>query len=485
MLSIVLLRDFLECLKEGIEHNLKYYHWLSLIFIAILILGGSIFWMLQGNLRPDPRIVGFLSVIFFLVLLSTGIPIGFILATVAFLGITNIRGLEASYSILGTVLFRNTGSYAWSVFPLFVLMGYFCYYLDISKDLFDSAYKFFGRLPGGLAIATVGSCTAFGAISGDNAAGAATMGVVALPELKKYRYNIRLALGCIVGGGTLEFLIPPSIGMILYGVLAEQSIADLFIAGIVPGLICATFFSIYIYIACKRNPELGPKGPKFPIKEKIKSLKSTWPILFLFLIVIGGLYGGMFTPTEAGGVGAFMAMTIGLFMQRLTIRKLINALVETGRISAMVFIILGGAVLFGYFLTASQFTLELANFVAGLNMPPIFVVIAILLVFLILGFFMPGSAILLINIPIFLPLVKSLGFDLIWFGVLCVMMQNIGALTPPFGFVVYAVKGVAIDVPISEIFWGAVPFLIILVVMVVLTIMFPEIATWLPYALKR
>jgi tripartite ATP-independent transporter DctM subunit len=482
MLCVVLLRDLLETLVQGLKYNLKKYHWLFVWISIIVLIGGSFLWCVQTDFQPTPFLTGIFFTILFILFLFTGMPIGFLLLSVAFLGLTNIRGIEASFSLLGTVLYRNTGSYGWSVFPLFVLMGYFCYFLDITRDLFTSAYKFLGRYPGGLAMSTIGACTAFGAISGDNGAGAATMGVVAYPELKKYGYDDKLALGSIVAGGTLEFLIPPSIGMILYGVLAEQSIPDLFMAGIVPGIISAILFCIYIYIICRVRPAYGPRGQKFTFREKIASLKNTWPVMLLFIVVIGGLYGGVFTPTEAGGVGATVALFIGVLMGRFNLKKISKALLEATRISAMVFTILGGAVFFVYFLSASQFTLKLANFVAALQFPPITIVICILFVFLLLGFFMPGSAVLLITIPIFLPIVKTFNFDLIWFGVLCVMMQNIGACTPPFGFVVYALKGVTPEVPIAVIFKGAMPFVFIMIIIVVLTIIFPKIATWLPYA---
>lgn len=484
VLTVVLIRDLLFSVGQALRSDLKLHQWATLLSLFFLLLGGGTLWVLQSAVSLDPVTTGFLGVCLFVFLLCFGVPIGFVLVFVAFLGLSSMRGLDASFGMIGTVLFRNTGSYDWSVFPLFVLMGYLCFYLDISRDLYDSAYKIFGRLPGGLAIATIGACTAFGAISGDNGAGAATMAVVARPELKKHRYDERLALGSICAGGTLEFLIPPSIGMILYGVLAEQSIGDLFIAGVVPGLVCAGLFSLYIYGVCRRNPELGPRGPQVKLWEKVRSLKNTWPVILLFMIVIGGLYGGIFTPTEAGGVGASVALIIGLVMGRLTFKKLFTALIETGRISAMVFVILGGAVLFSYFLTASKFTLTLAQLVAGFQVHSIVVVLWVLLLFLVLGFFMPGSAILLITIPIFLPLIKTLGYDLIWFGVLCVMMQNVGACTPPFGFVVFAVKGAAPDVQLSEIYKGVMPFVGLMLLLVVLTIVFPGIATWLPYALK-
>lgn len=419
-----------------------------------------------------------------LLFLFFGMPVGFTLAMVALLGMAYVRGPEAGFTVIGTELYRNTAQYSWAVLPLFMLMGFFCFFAAMSKDLYLTAYKWLGHLPGGIAMATVGACTVFGAVVGDNLTGTVTMGTISLPEMKRYKYDTRLAVGCVCSGGTIGTLIPPSIGFILYGVLAEQSIGQLFIAGIFPGLLCAALFMVYIYLSCRLNPKLGPRGEITGFREKLISLKLTWPILVLFMLVIGGIYGGLFTPGEGGAIGACGALIVALSMRRMSWERFIATLLETGRMTAMCFIILGGAMMFGYVLAATRLPIEVADFVTGFNLPPLGTLIAILSVLVILGCVMPAIPMIIITVPIFFPTVMTLGYDPIWFGVIMVLMLNIASITPPYGINIFALKGVAKDVSIGTMFRGVIPFVLCGLLCVAIIIAFPQIATWLPYALR-
>ena len=332
----------------------------------------------------------------------------------------------------------------------------------------------------GLAMATVVACGGFAAISGSSLAAAATMGMVALPEMKRFKYDDALATGCIAAGGTLGILIPPSTVMIIYGILTELPIATLFIAGVLPGLLLTLLFILTVYIMTKIKPELGPPGPKFTLKEKIISLKDTWSILTLFIIVIGGLYTGWFTPTEAAGVGAFGAFVITIVKKKLTRKVLSDSLAQTTNTTAMVFLILIGAHIFGYFLTISQIPDQFSILAseAGLNR---YVVLAILVFFyIVLGCFMEGLAIMVLTIPIVFPLILDMGFDPIWFGVIITLVMEMSLITPPVGINVFVISGIAKDVPMYTIFRGVLPFWIAMLVCIILIIIFPQLALFLP-----
>jgi len=304
--------------------------------------------------------------------------------------------------------------------------------------------------------------------------------MVALPEMKRFKYDDSLATGCIAAGGTLGILIPPSTVMIIYGILTEQPIATLFIAGIIPGLLLSGLFVITIYIMTKYKPTLGPPGPRSTMKERIYSLKDTWSILSLFLLVVGGLYTGWFTPTEAAGVGAFGALMITIIKRRLTWDNLTNSLAETTRTTAMVFAILIGANIFGYFLTVSQIPDQLSGWIAELGLNRYVVMSILILVYIILGCFMEGLAIMILTIPIIYPMVIEMGFDPIWFGIIITLVMEMSLITPPVGINVFIISGVARDVPMYTIFRGIFPFWVAMLVCIILLVMFPKIALFLP-----
>jgi C4-dicarboxylate transporter DctM subunit len=335
-------------------------------------------------------------------------------------------------------------------------------------------------LPGGLAIATVLACSGFAAISGSTLATAATMGMIALPEMKKHKYDPALATGVVASAGSLGILIPPSSILIIYGILTEQSIGKLFMAGIFPGLLLAFLFAANIYIRARLNPELAPKGARVGFFEKILALRASWAVLVLFLLIMGGLYIGLFTPTEAAGVGAFATLILALWRKRFTKKALVTALGETMRSTAMILVIIIGAMIFGYFLARSRLPFELAKFVGSLSVSPYIILTGILILYLFLGCVMDTFAMVILTVPIFYPVILKLNFDPIWFGVIMVLVSEMGVITPPVGINVYVVHGVAKNVPLVIIFRGILPFLLMIVICIILLIAFPQIAVFLP-----
>jgi C4-dicarboxylate transporter, DctM subunit len=432
-----------------------------------------------------PTTIGFIGLGILMVLLFTGMPLGFVMALVGFLGFAYIKGFPPALAALGAVPYRTFADYGFSVAPLFILMGEFCFVARLSTDLYDTAYKWSGQLPGGLAIASIGACAGFAAICGSSVATAATLGTVALPEMKRYRYDPTLATGCIACGGTLGVMIPPSIAFIIYGIITEQSIGKLFIAGIFPGILQAIMLITTVGILCRRNPLLGLPGPKTSLKAKIVSLKNTWVVVLLFVLIMGGLYGGIFSPTEAAGVGAFGAFVFALARKRLTFKYFNQAIFGTVRITSMTFIIIAGALVFGYFLAVSRLPAELSNMILQTHMDRYLVLSLILVLYLFLGCVMDTIAMTLLTVPIFYPLILASGFDPIWFGVMVTLMAEIGLITPPVGINVFVIKGIAgNDMPMYTVFRGIAPFLTTMLCLVVILVVFPQIATFLPNAMK-
>jgi C4-dicarboxylate transporter DctM subunit len=419
-----------------------------------------------------------------LIFLFSGMLIGAALGFLGFFGMSLLFGLESGLGLLGTVPFSMTGSYSLCVIPFFILMGELCFQAGLSTKLYMAAYKWVGRFRGGLSMATVLACGAFSAVSGSSLATAATMGAVSLPEMRKYKYADTLATGSIAAGGTIGILIPPSVVLIIYGVLTEVSIADLFFAGIVPGLLSLVYYIIAIVVWTRINPEVGPPGPKFPMAEKVASLKEIWEVVVLFILIMGGIYGGFFTPTEAGAVGATGALIFGLLRRKIKGANLFEALLATGRTSSMVFLVVIGTAIYGYFLTSTQLPMVLADYATNLPVSPMAVIAAIILICFGLGCVMGTLPLVFITVPIFAPVVESLGFDLIWFGIIVVVISEIGMITPPVGINVYIMKGIARDVPLSTIFRGIFPFLIADFARLITLIAFPWLTLFLPQLLK-
>ncbi len=363
-------------------------------------------------------------------------------------------------------------------------MGQIAFHAGISRRLFDAAYHWLGPLSGGLAMSTVGACTAFGAICGSGPATAATMAAVALPEMKRYKYDMELACGAVAAGGSLGMLIPPSVVFIVYAIMTEQSIGKLFIAGIVPGIFIALLFCLTIYINCKRKPRLGPAAPSSSWKEKFLSLTGVSETIILFVLVMGGMFFGFFTPTEAAAIGAGGCIAIALIKRQLDWKRFQQSLRETMRTSCMVIFIVTGAVIFGHFLAVTRIPFELASWLAGLHLPSWTVMGMIILFYLLAGCFVDALALILLTIPIFTPVVAGLGYDPIWFGVIIVVVTQMGVISPPVGVNVYVVSGIARDVPLQTVFKGSMPFLLALIIAAVILVAFPQITLFLPNLIK-
>lgn len=484
VLSLVLLTQLVEMLGKAGDLIPK--KRLMLVYplgcgLVLLLVAFSAHW-LPWDMSPIKT--GIVGIVVFFVLMAGRMPIAFSMALVGLAGYCYLTQVDAGFSQLETVPFGVGSDYILSVVPLFLLMGQFAFYSGLSQDLYDTSYKWLGQYPGGLAMATVGGCAAFAAVCGSSVATAATMGTVALPGMKKYKYSPRLALGSIAAGGTIGILIPPSIVFILYGILTEQSIGKLFLAGFLPGLLTVILYIITIIIQVRMNPRLGPPGPKTSLKEKILSLRNTWGMLALFSLVMGGIYLGFFTPTEAGAVGGGGAFLLALLKRKMSWKILYACLLETGQTTSMLIIIFVGAMLFNYFLAITNLPMDMAQMITGQGLNRYVVLAVILMVYLFLGCIMDPGSMIILTIPIVFPLVQSLGFDPIWFGVIIVMVAEIGAITPPVGLNVFVVKAVAKDVPISEVFRGILPFWGADMVRLLILVMVPQISLFLPNIMK-
>lgn len=432
----------------------------------------------------SPIGVGVIGIVILIVLLLSRLPVGFTMLLVGFLGFSYLTSLDAGLGLIARDFFSTFASWNLSVIPLFILMGQIAFHAGMGQRLYHTAYKWLGHRPGGLAMATVAACAGFASICGSSPATAATIGAIALPEMRKYNYDASLATGCTAAGGTLGVLIPPSITFVIYGILTEQSIGKLFYAGILPGIILATIFIVTIYIWAQINPRLAPPGPVENFREKVKSLTGVWETLALFLLVMGGLYSGFFTPTEAGGVGSLGALVIGLIRRGLTRHKFVESLVDTTRTTAMLLLILAGAIIFSRFLAVTRIPFEMADWVVSLPLHRVSILAIILVFYIIGGCLMEILGLVILTIPIFYPVVIALGFDPIWFGVIIVIMCEMGVITPPVGVNVYVIGGVAKDVPLSIIFKGILPFFVGMVICVIILIIFPKIALFLPGFVK-
>jgi C4-dicarboxylate transporter DctM subunit len=428
----------------------------------------------------SPETVGVAGIVLLLLLFLLRMPVAFAMAFSGLVGFAYLGGLDSALTLLAQDIFETLSSYPLSVIPLFILMGSFAFASGISKRLYTTSYTWVGQLRGGLTVATVLACSGFAAICGSTAATAATMGRIALPEMKKYGYDDVLATGTVAAAGTLGILIPPSTVLIVYGILTEESIGKLFVAGIVPGFILSLFFVATVVLLCMRNPNIGPPGPATTWKQKIKSVTGVIEAIVLFLLTIGGLFLGWFSPTQAGSIGASGALLIGVMRGRLKLKVTIEAAKDGLRTACMVLFIITGATIFGHFMAISNIPFALADWVGSLPLPPMAVMGVMILIYFIGGFFMDSMALIVVTIPIFVPIVLKLGLDPIWFGVMIVLVGEMGVITPPVGVNVFVIKGIAPDIPLHKIFHGILPFLIALIVLTILMMIFPQIATFLP-----
>ncbi len=432
------------------------------------------------------ELVGFIGILLMFVLIFLRVPIALSMVIPALLGILYLKGWKVFYTAVETIVWGQSFNYTMSTIPMFVLMGELLFAAGISGELFNTFRAWFGRLRGGLGIATVTSSAVFAAASGSSLATTATIGVVASKEMLKSNYNESFTAGSILAGGTLGILIPPSTTLIIYGMLTEQSIGQLLIAGILPGILLTMLYILTIMITVRINPRLAPKvNVKSSWKEKFISLKSTIWIILLFILVIGGMYAGIFNPTEAAGIGAFLTFLIALMKRKLTVKKLIEAMNNTLRTTGFLFAIIIMAFILNYFLTLTRIPILMANFFDGLNLPPFFMFMAIIFMYILLGAVMDALAMIVVTIPIVLPIIQALGFDLIWFGIIVIMVVEMAMISPPVGMSSYVLKGSTEGLTLEQIFKGALLFLIPIFVAIIILYFFPEIATFLPSQMYR
>ena len=428
-----------------------------------------------------PMFLAFVSVILLFLLIFLRMPVAFVMLLVGMTGYAIVVSPSAAFTITVQTIYSNFSSYSLIVVPLFVWMGFIAFYSGLSSKIYEATYKIVGDLPGGLAIATVAACTAFGAICGSTTATAATMSSVALPEMNKYNYKRSFSTASIASAAIIGVMIPPSVIFILYGVSTGESIADLFMAGVLPGLLMMLMFMFTSWLVAVRNPEVAPAGPRIPIAEKIKALFSAgMEVVVIFLAVMGGLFAGWFTPTEAGAVGVFATLLVTVLRRSLSWDGFKKSLAASVHLSAMILFLVAAAFVYSKFLAVTGLPIAVAKMAAEAPLPPVMVLILILFAYFLLGLFIDGLALVLMTTPIFYPIALGLGYDPIWFGVIVVLALGMGVITPPVGANVYVVAGVARDVDVMEIFSGIWPFLIAIIICIALLIIFPQIALFLP-----
>lgn len=429
---------------------------------------------------PSPEIIGLLGIVVMITLLALRMPIGIAMMLVGVIGFAVLNGIGPALSVLGTYPYSYSAVYELAVIPLFVLMGNAAAASGMSRDLYAAAYAWVGHWRGGLASATVLACAGFAAVSGSSVASAVTMGKVCLPEMSRYNYDPRLATGTVAAGGTLGILIPPSTAFVIYAILTEESIGRLLLAGFLPGVLLTTLFMITIAVWTRFKPELGPPGPVAPRRERIDTLGKAGPIVLIVALTIGGIYVGLFTPEEAAAVGAALALAYAALRRKLGGSVLSTTLLDTVKTTAFVFLILIGALVFGPFLALSGLPTKLADTLVALELPRIAILFVLIVIYIILGMFLEGFSILVLTLPIVIPIIKALNYDTIWFGVLMVILLEMGLISPPVGINVFVVKGLVPDVSMRQIFAGILPFWVAMIVCVALLIAFPDIALIVP-----
>lgn len=428
----------------------------------------------------DPTLIGVLFLAIMLVAIALGVPIGMALLATGVAGLAVVGGINTAEAQLFLNLLDRGTAFVLTAIPLYLLMGQLIFQTGIASDLYDCVYKWFGRMPGGLAIASVCACAGFGAVSGGSATAVATLGPICMPEMRKYNYSNQLAAGSIAAAGTLGILIPPSVFLIVYGVWTETSIAALFIGGIVPGIILTIVFSLLILVMCIRNPELGPRGPSFPWRERFASLIKLLPIVVIFVLVIGGIYGGIFDPSEAAAIGVAGILIVASVMGRLNLATIRTSLLNTMHTTAMIFLIIVGGHVLGRFIVLTDLTSDIVTAIATMGLHPLALIAMFSLMYIILGMILDIWAMLILTVPFVFPVIVAQGIDPVWFGIYVIMMSELAAITPPIGVNVYVMAKVAPDVPLTEIFKGIVPFFIVTLGVIAIISVFPEIVTWLP-----
>jgi len=422
-------------------------------------------------------LIGFAAM---LVLVFLRVPIAFSMALIGLLGTAWMRNWPSAYAAAGAVVQESGFQYLLSVVPLFVLMGNFVTQSRLSQELYAAAYAFLGHRKGGLAMSTIVACGGFGAVCGSSLATTATMCKVAYPEMRKLGYSQTLASGSIAAGGTLGILIPPSVVMVVYAILTQQSIGKMFAAGILPGLLAIGLYLLAVRWTIWRNPADGPPGERMTWPQRLRALREVWGVLVLFGVVMGGIYGGIFSSTEAAGIGACGAFLFALLRRRLTWPVLSSVLVESARTTGMLFLVLIGALMFANFINFTSLPGDLQHWVRQLNMHPIMVIVLICAIYIVLGCVLESMSMILLTVPVFYPLVQHLGFDLIWFGIIVVVVTEISFITPPVGMNVMVLKSLLPEVPMRTLFRGVAPFVVADVIRLGVLVAFPSIALLLP-----
>lgn len=433
----------------------------------------------------EPLTAGLLMIVLLLVLLSIGLPIAFSLGISGVICIYMVTGWNTTYGFLSTTPFNTSASWLYVVLPLFILMGMLSYSAGINQDAFTIANYWVGRIKGGLAMATIIACSIFGATSGSSIAAAATMGKLAIPEMRRYKYSMEIAAGCVAGGGTLSVMIPPSGILVIYGIITEESIGKLLIAGLLPGLLSAFIYMVGIYIWCSIKPNIAPSTDvRVSWRLRIASLKNGYGAVLIFGVVMGGIYTGIFTPTEAGAFGAGVALILLLMKSKSRFHSLREGLTETAKVTCMFFTIVICAHFFTLGLTVSGIPKALVTHLIGLNMHPKVILVMLLSVYLPLGMFLDTVSLLFLTLPILFPVVKALGFSGVWFGILVTKLIEVSLITPPLGLNVYVIKGILPEVEIGTIFRGCIPFLIMDILTLMILFFFPQIILWLPSTMR-
>ncbi|MDA0238692.1 MAG: TRAP transporter large permease [Proteobacteria bacterium] len=426
-------------------------------------------------------VLGFVALF---VLVFIGVPLGFGLMLVGLGGFAVVRGIEPGLAMAGQQILDISTNFGFSVLPLFILMGAFVHRAGLSDELYDATNAWLGHRRGGLAMATVAACGGFAAVSGSSLATAATMAKVAMPAMRKHGYQDSLAAGSVAAGGTLGILIPPSVPMVIYGILTETDIGKLFIAGLLPGILLTVLFILSISVATWIKPEIGPPGEKKSWSERGRVLTRVWGIIALFALVLGGIFFGFFTPTEAAGVGAMGAFLFALARRALGWKELFESLVDAGRTTGMIFVVAFGALIFSQFVSLAGLADFLVTSIQSLDVSVITVILVMCAILLVLGCVFDSLAMLLLTVPIFVPIIEPLGVDLIWFGIVMIIVVEMGLITPPIGMNVFVVKSAIFDVDLWAIYRGVWPFILAMIVCLVLIMMIPQIATWLPSFVK-
>tara|TARA_B100000315_G_C14580893_1_gene590413 strand:+ start:2110 stop:3402 length:1293 start_codon:yes stop_codon:yes gene_type:complete len=426
-------------------------------------------------------LIGFAAL---LVIAFLGFPLGFSMMLVGFVGFAYVRGMGPALETVSQQILDLALNANFVTLPLFVLMGVFVFRAALAEDIYEAAQAWLGNKRGGLAMATVAACGGFASISGSSVATAATMAKVSIPPMRKYSFNEGFAAGTVAAGGTMGILIPPSAALIVYGILTEQSIGDLFIAGIIPGIITIVLYIAVIWLVAWFMPELAPRAPKTAWNIRWKTLSKIWAVLVLFLVIIGGISFGVFTPTEGGGIGAVGALLFAIARKKMNLKIFFYGLAEAAETSAMIFTIAFGALILNNFVNIAEMPNDIVDFIKALNIAPMYVILVVLLIYILLGTIIEGLAMIFLTVPIFVPLVDAMGFDLIWFGIVMVMVVEISLITPPIGLNVFVIKSMMPHVPLSAMFKGIAPFFAADIVRLMLVVFIPGLAIWLPSLLR-